>query len=385
MFTGDNLEILRGINDACIDLIYLDPPFNSNHNYAAPIGSEAAGAEFKDTWTLNDIDVAWHGMIAEETPDLYKIIDATMRKSDKAYLIYMAVRLMEMRRILKETGSIYLHCDPTMSHWLKIVLDAIFGKENFRNEIVWHYTNASRGKFSFAKAHDIVLWYSRGEDYIFNRKEILVPFSSGMTKWRYTKGGQEGKPMPKGKTPDDVISMPSLNAMAKERTGYPTQKPLALLERIIKASSNRDDIVLDPFAGCATACIAAQKLVRDWIGIDISETANRLVRERIVKDLDLFGINVNHRTDIPKRTDIEKLPHYRTHKHILYGEQEGFCNGCREHTQIKLMHVDHKVPRSKGGTDHIENLQLLCAHCNSRKGSKSQEEFLSILKAEGII
>ena len=115
LWTGDNLDIMRGMNSESVDLLYLDPPFNSKHNYAAPIGSEAAGAEFKDTWTLSDIDVAWHGLIADENPALYNVINAAMTKSDKAYLIYMAVRLLEMRRVLKPTGSIYLHCDPTMS------------------------------------------------------------------------------------------------------------------------------------------------------------------------------------------------------------------------------------------------------------------------------
>ena len=136
IFTGDNLPIMRGMNSASVDLIYLDPPFNSNANYAAPIGSEAAGAEFKDTWTLNDVDVAWLDLIETKHPALNRVIHAAMTNSDKSYLIYMAVRLLEMKRILKDTGSIYLHCDPTMSHYLKLVMDAVFGKVNFRNEII---------------------------------------------------------------------------------------------------------------------------------------------------------------------------------------------------------------------------------------------------------
>ena len=139
MFTRDNLEVMRGIDADCIDLIYLDPPFNSKHNYAAPIGSEAAGAAFKDTWTLEDINVEWIGFIADEQPDLSKLLDAVPSDSDKAYLVYMSVRLLEMHRILKPTGSIYLHCDPTMSAWLRIVLNAVFGSKDFRNEIVWCY------------------------------------------------------------------------------------------------------------------------------------------------------------------------------------------------------------------------------------------------------
>ena len=262
---------MRGMNSESVDLIYLDPPFNSNANYAAPIGSKAAGAEFKDTWSLSDIDIAWLDLIESKHPQLNSVIHAAMRDTDKSYLIYMAVRLLEMHRLLKPSGSIYLHCDPTMSHYLKLAMDAIWGRNSFRNEIVWYYKNASRGKSRFARSHDNIFWYSKSTDmWTFNREKILQPFDSGMTQWRYEKGGQSGKEMPKGKTPDDVITMPSLNAMAKERLGYPTQKPFALLERIITASSNQNDTVLDPFCGCATTCIAAEKLERKWIGIDIS-------------------------------------------------------------------------------------------------------------------
>ena len=138
IFTGDNLPILRGMDSESVDLIYLDPPFNSNRRYAAPIGSEAAGAVFKDVWTLADTDDAWWGELAEAHPALYKVIDgasAVGGKADKAYCIYMAIRLLEMHRVLKSTGSIYLHCDPTMSHSLKLVMDAVFGQKHYQNEI----------------------------------------------------------------------------------------------------------------------------------------------------------------------------------------------------------------------------------------------------------
>ena len=142
IWTGDCLDIMRGMNSECVDLIYLDPPFNTNANYAAPIGSEAAGAEFKDTWGLDDLKVAWHALIKQEHPGLYSYLKAVLEthsKSMMAYLIYMAVRLMEMHRVLKPTGSIYLHCDPTASHYLKLLLDVIFGRKLFRNECVWTY------------------------------------------------------------------------------------------------------------------------------------------------------------------------------------------------------------------------------------------------------
>ena len=393
MWTGDNLDIMRGMNSDSVDLIYLDPPFNSKHDYAAPIGSEAAGAEFKDTWTLNDIAVEWHGLIAEKNPELYKVIDATMTKSDRAYIIYMAIRLLEMRRILKSTGSIYLHCDPTMSHYLKLVMDAIFGRKNFRNEIVWSYQRWTGATRYFQRMHDIVLMFARSRESTFN--QLLEPHSpKGLFrhkgKNRTTRITQEGSLsqtyVDKSglKAMRDVWEISYLNANAKERVGYPTQKPLALLDRIINASSNPEDVILDPFCGCATACIAAEKNVREWVGIDISPKAVDLVKSRMVKELGMFG-QVIHRTDIPKRTDIVDFPIYKTHKHTLYGLQEGRCNGCNFHFPFRNFTIDHIVPQARGGQDHIENLQLLCGACNSMKGTGTMEELIVKLKEQKMI
>ena len=168
------------------------------------------------------------------------------------------------------------------------------------------------------------------------------------------------------------IDIPPVNSQAKERTGYPTQKPLALLERVILASSNAGDVVLDPFCGCATACVAAEKLGRKWVGIDISEKAVELVNMRLREFMgDLFHSRlVTARTDIPRRTDIEAPIPYRKQKHVLFGRQEGQCAGCKIEFLFKIMEVDHVVPRSRGGTDHPENLQLLCPNCNRIKGDR---------------
>lgn len=164
IFTGDNLPIMRGMNSDCIDLIYLDPPFNSKANYAAPIGSKAAGAEFKDTWSLSDVDVAWLDLLEAKHPALNRVIHAAITNSDKSYLIYMAVRLLEMKRILKPSGSIYLHCDPTMSHYLKLVMDAIFGRKSFRNEIVWRYKKYQKAEMRyFTRNSDRLLFYAMEE------------------------------------------------------------------------------------------------------------------------------------------------------------------------------------------------------------------------------
>ena len=438
IFTGDNLPVMRGMNSESVDLIYLDPPFNSNANYAAPIGSEAAGAEFKDTWTLRDVDNAWLDLIEAKHPSLNRVIHAAMTNSDKSYLIYMAVRVLEMHRILKETGSIYLHCDPTMSHYLKLVMDAVFGRDNFLNEVVWKRTAAHNDSAVYGGIHDTILYYSKGDSPTLN--EQYQPYSDeylkrykhtdengkrfldrdltagslsgggyqyewkGITKiWRcpfttmqeYHKSGKlyytrNGTPrlkqflddMPGVPVQDVWIDIPPINSQAKERVGYPTQKPLALLDRIIQASSHEADIVLDPFCGCATTLVAADRLQRDWIGVDISAKAAELVVERIRTDQGMFE-EIVARTDIPKRTDIGDIPRYNSpeNKTQLYGEQGGECAGCKEHFRKQHLEIDHIIAKSVGGTDHIENLQLLCGHCNRIKGDRGQEYLLSRLNA----
>ena len=182
---------------------------------------------------------------------------------------------------------------------------------------------------------------------------------------------------------DFIADVQNVNNRSKEHVGYPTQKPLALLERIIQASSNEGDMILDPFCGCATACVAADRLNRQWAGIDLSPLAAQLVEMRMHKEGALL-FQAIRRDDIPWRTDVVDLPNYRSHKHTLYGIQEGICVGCQVFFPFRNMTIDHIIPESKGGTDHFQNLQLLCGACNSMKGTTSQEEFIAKLYALGI-
>ncbi len=438
VWTGDNLPVMRGINDACIDLIYLDPPFNSNRHYEAPIGSKAAGAAFKDAWTLDDVDVCEHGELADRNPAAYSVIEAARQahgKGMQSYLIFMAVRLLEMRRVLKPTGSIYLHCDPTASHYLKLLMDGIYGASQFRTQIAWQRSNAhsdtKQGRRQHGRIQDNILFYTAGGGWTWNPQ--FTPYSGhyikstyrhieestgrryrldnltgpggsakgnpqyevmGVTRyWRYSETRMQeliaaGRVVQTaaGRVPaykrylDEMPGVALQDIWAdiaqprKERTGYPTQKPLALLERVIQASSNPGDMILDPFCGCATALVAADRLQRQWAGIDLSPLAVKLVDERIAGDRGLWG-GVTALTEPPKRTDLGDLPNYRTHRHRLYGEQEGVCAGCDTHFPFRVMDVDHMLPRVKGGTDHPDNLQLLCSGCNRSKGGRTMAEW----------
>ena len=375
LYTHDNLYILSGLNSDLVDLIYLDPPFNSKRMYSASVGSKAAGASFKDMWTWKDVDEYNLDSLAVNYPDLTRFIASIGRIHSKpmmAYLTYMSQRIVEMYRILKDTGSLYLHCDPTASHYLKSLLDGIFGKQNFINEIIWYYKNASRGKRRLAKAHDVILWYGKSKNYQFCKNEILVPFESGMTLWRYSRGGQAGKEPPKGKIPDDVFTLPSLNTMDKERTGYPTQKPLALLKWIVNMASNEGDTIMDPFCGCATTCVAAQQLGRKWIGIDIEKPSVNILIERLSDDAGLFK-DFTATDQVPKRTDLKEVLPSESIKQQLYKQQNGKCNACGGNFKIWNLEIDHIIPKAKGGGDYYENYQLLCGSCNRIKGDRPME------------
>lgn len=317
IFCKDNIDILTNINSNTIDLIYLDPPFNKKKEFTAPIGSSAEGASFKDYFREEDVKDEWLLTIKEDHVELYNFLNGIKNISDNTfylynycYLTYMAIRLIECHRILKGSGGIYFHCDATMSHYIKLLMDIIFGEKNFRNEIVWCYKSGGVGKKWFARKHDIILYYCKNPaEQTFN---VLKEKSYGQT------GGGQGGKVKYFKDQNGSYSITSmkdwweismLSTTHGERTGYPTQKPLALLKRIIEAGSNEGDIVLDPFCGCATTCIASELLNRKWIGIDISHMAYDLVKQRLKEtvadpnDLLKKDMEISFTTTEPKRTD----------------------------------------------------------------------------------
>ena len=330
LFCRDNLDVLRGIDSSTVDLIYLDPPFNKKKSFSAPVGSSAEGASFSDVFRKEDVKEEWIKTVEEDNEQLRKFLLGIKDWGNTynfAYLAYMAIRLLEMHRILKDTGGIYLHCDPTMSHYLKLLLDCVFGEKNFRNEIVWSYRTGGTSKRHFPRKHDTIFIYGKTEhahhkplkERIYYEKPFFNTKKDESDRYYedvYVRDvwGEEPNPEEKIK--------PLINT-SKERTGYPTQKPLALLERIIQASSNEGDFVLDPFCGCATTCIAAEKLGRKWVGIDVSIKAYELVQKRLRKEVanpeDVFDSQkgLHFSTDPPKRTDTEATDVEKKYVYII--------------------------------------------------------------------
>lgn len=309
LYYGDNLQILREyITSSSVDLIYLDPPFNSNRNYNVLFKnengteSEAQITAFEDTWHWDHTAESTYRKLITDTPEQVSRMIGALREfiganQMMAYLVMMTIRLIELHRVLKDTGSLYLHCDPTASHYLKIVLDVVFGGQNFRNEIVWHYRRWTGKAKLFQKLHDIIFFYTKTKNYTFNilytdytkgsierkMQGILHRFKDGEVYLVSNSDTDE-----KGVRENDVWQIPFIPPSAKERLGYPTQKPLALLERIIRVSSNKSDIILDPFCGCGTAIHAAEKLKRKWIGIDITHLSTSLLKYRLKDAFDLI-------------------------------------------------------------------------------------------------
>ena len=473
------------MNSESVHLIATDPPFNKGRDFHATPDSLSSGASFQDRWSWErDVHKEWVEKIKDDFPKVQNVIEGSRSSYGDdmgAFLCFMAVRLVEMKRILREDGSIYLHCDSTASHYLKQLMDSIFGHKNFRNDIVWKRAGG-RAKGSqhkpkrFGRDTDSLLFYTKSAKAVFHGafrirspeeiaekfpyrdekgayhtevplfcqpsmgerpnlcyeyKGVRNPHPSG---WRVSRARleemdsrgeiiwREGKrPLrktyahsdpgqPYGDLWDDITNLTN----EVEKVGYPTQKPLDLYERIIEASSNEGDIVLDPFAGCATTCIAAEKLNRQWVGIDIWNKVQNVVLDRLekeglkapkhsrrktaLKQGFLFADDLYFTSELPERTDYgeEAVPFLMTKKRIdepkdehlsdaskrkyLLEQYGSKCQGCdREFDDDRYLEMDHNTPLSDGGWNHIKNRILLCGPCNKLKSNKYT---LSGLRAE---
>ena len=312
---ADNIDVLKELPDECVDLIYLDPPFNSNQFYVAAFGDKGmVRAQLRDIWRwTSETQITYqqripHGRLLECLRGI--ILQTGEQSKMAAYCVYMGRRLAEMHRVLKPTGSIYLHCDPHANAYLRILMDAAFGENQFRNEIVWHYNKWTNAASHFQRNHDTVFFYAKSGKAEYNKqfqmtahkervidkgwdsnvvqggvRQLLVydrsKAAGEMTKDKYDRIVYRDQSNQGTAVPDVWADINYLSSGAKERVGYPTQKPLALLERIIKASSNPGDLVLDPFCGCGTAADAAASLGRKYLGVDISGIAVRVMQQRL--------------------------------------------------------------------------------------------------------
>ena len=415
LYEMDNIDVLRGMNSETVDLIATDPPFNTKRNRAGTAGSYVDNWKWgdetlPDQWKwANLVHPIWLEEIRDTHPALFEVIEAAQHShSDDlaAFLCFLSVRLIEMHRLLKPTGSIYLHCDHSAGHYIKLCMDAVFGAKNLKNEIIWFYKAMSAAKKYFPRKHDTIFWYSKSDKWTFNADAVREPYDEKTVK-RYEKpvefpGGYVAKKNELGRIPYSVWEIPPIRNVSKEKTGSPDQKPLALYERIIKASSNEGDIVLDPFAGCATTPVAAKNLNRRFIGIDrrmdfAKHVYNRMSGEKLdtsgdadfvdiqewINGINRLGIHYSNRA--PVRTDDKgnapDLPAVYTVKRatmkrsemmqILTDKFSVVCWGCGfEPPSVDYLDLDHVLPVSEGGSNELHNRAVLCAPCNRRKGNR---------------
>ena len=496
LYYGDNLPALRRMNSETVHLIATDPPFKKQRGFF----SDAGGYDDRWTWQKDILGLDrkgnavaenhddWIDQIQDDWPKAWSVIDAarTVYGDDMgAFLCWLGVRLMEMHRILRDDGSIYVHLDSTAVHYVKGLMDAIFGRKNFRNEIVWKRSHSHNSAKRYGPIHDTLLFYSKTDNYLWTdqRKPYEESYVNRFFKFddhdgrgRYWTGDLTGSGIRHGETGedwrgfnptakrrhwmyppsvlneldadnriywpktvtawpklkrylseakgvplpdivDDIYSLQTMGGNKWERTGYPTQKPLGLYERIISASTNPGDIVLDPFCGCATTPVAAERLGRQWVGMDIWEMAYAEVTKRLkdsgilVDDPDLEGKasengmlqfteyrlnfinNKDKGEEFPARTDDNEVaaPSLRLRtrrptepwqqlsnalmRRILIAAQGRNelvgCAGCGRLMESDFFHLDHISPKSEGGENYITNRILICAPCNSRKSNTS--------------
>ena len=469
LYVADNLRVMRGIESESIDLIATDPPFNSKRSFNAPLGSRAAKQKFEDRWRWDEVTDEWHDVIAADHPAIKELIEAAVvieggsidrktgaidtgrvENSIAAYIAWMAPRLVEMKRILRPTGSLYLHCDPAANSYLRLLLDAVFGRENFRNEIVWQrrYGTSSQvhAATKFGVSNDNILFYAKSAKTTFQTQYSFddAGYQAYIKKaFRHeTPGGRryridnlanpalrpnlmydyKGYPHPKngwaiskdkmeqwdkegrlefpkkitgriqrrrffdelkGKPVQSIWSdIKVIASRSNERTGWATQKPLALYSRIIKASSNEGDLVLDPFCGCATTCVAAEQLRRRWIGIDIDPEAEIVTNDRLRSQTGIMefidGNPVAVRKSPPRRADISQMSDAKLRVTLWNNQSRRCANPYCDSTNLRAedLDLDHRIPKSRGGADDQSNRIGLCGNCNRRKGAKAWGTFL---------
>ncbi|MBM2816077.1 MAG: adenine specific methylase Mod [Ignavibacteria bacterium] len=393
LFFGDCYDVLRDLNrknpNGFIDLIYIDPPFNSKRDYNILFenidmtDTKAQKQAFADTWSNVSYKDALNEILIHKK-DLFTFLKTLdnihFPKSSIAYLTTMALRIFYMYEALKSTGSFYLHCDPNMSHYLKIVCDLIFGKENFRNEIVWCYKARHFSKKNFGPKHDVILRYSKSDNYTFNWQKVLRPLSETTVKkfkyhdeignYRLVGRGIKGSPIQSAKDVDikwetehpelvkrnyvkegvpyeDYWYIDLINQAAKERLGYPTQKPESLLERIIKASSNEGDLVADFFCGCGTTIAVAEKLGRNWVGADISHLAIRLILKRLTDPYEDFK-----KKELIKNIEINGFPRdSASAKELAETKDKGRIKFQDWVVEVLIGGISNEVRTADGGWD----------------------------------
>ena len=443
LFHGDNLPFLRGMDSETVDLVATDPPFNKSKDFHATPDSLASGARFTDRWSWDkDVHPDWVDAITDDWPGVWAVIEAARAAHGEdmaAFLCWLGVRIMELHRILKPTGSLYLHIDHTAHAYAKALLDGVFGARNFRNELVWSYggRGAKAVANQFPRNHDIILYYSKAVgQHGYTRQHLgrkMTPAEAKKRGMMQEKDGRWFKTAPRGDyTDESVARLESEGRIYRTRTGtvrvkyhlkgtatspvedvlvgdvwrdipdamhlpknermnFPTQKPLALYERIIKASSNPGDLVLDPFCGCATTPVAAERLGRQWVGMDIWDGAFDIVQKRMENNRQLLVDDVptiTYATTAPVRTDTgqeaaptlvlklqipeppgPKMSHSEM-RAMLVQNHGIVCQGClRKFDDERYLDLDHNVPRSDGGINHISNRMLLCGPCNRAKSN----------------
>lgn len=424
VFHGDCLQVMRGINSNSIHLIATDPPFNKNKDFHATPPDLKGGISigFQDRWNWRDLQ---DGSLADlmRLPDsrlrkLISVYDEVWGETMAAFITFLSVRALEMHRILREDGTLYWHCDSTASHYIKPMLDTIFGHRNFRDEIVWFKgSRGTRRQSQYQREHETIFRYSKSDAYTWNQ-----PIGSYRDKSlaRYNKIDEQGlryaeikrrradgevyygKTYPTGKYQGDVIDIPTLGPTSKERKrhSYPTQKPQALYELIVAASSNPGDWVLDPFCGCATTLGAADTLGRRWIGIDIWRGATNEVHKRLNNRMAKREPNVPVRTDeretdfvaflspdtaepanAPSTLNTSKEKTVRELKEEkLGGRSFGQCFACDNWFSKDDLTIDHDPPRQHGGRNTHEDTELMCRPCNNEKGGDKTGQSIRMAK-----